>query len=242
MYHYPRNCVSAWSSSIFGTVILMIVCNQSIRATEIPYFSCFQISSRQSGIPLDMLMAVAMVESNWDADARSPANAHGVMQIRWPLTARHLGAGRVAELYNPCLNISMGAEYLKELSDRYAGNNDLMLAAYNYGPTRITSEADIPASVQAYVVRVKHQRTRITDNMSSNLPIALKSSRELDVIRFSSASRANQYLAFMVEQVPDAKFSLRTEHTGEVVVVLDATNLGTEARFRLATLLPDIQG
>jgi hypothetical protein len=242
MSHNSRIGVSMWGGPILGTMIMMTVCVQGVSASKFPYFSCFQISSRQSGIPLDLLMAVAVVESNWDADARSDANAHGVMQIRWPLTARHLGAGRVAELYNPCLNISMGAEYLRELSDRYAGNNELMLAAYNYGPTRITAKEDIPASVQAYVGRVKYQRSRIADTMSNALPSALKSSQELEIIRFTSARRANQYLAFLSRQVPEAEISLRKARTGETAVVLNSTNLSTETRYRLATLLPDIQG
>ena len=226
----------------FGIVVLLVACAPNIMASEFPYMSCFRIASQQSGVQLDLLMAVAMVESNADADARSNANAHGVMQIRWPLTARHLGAGRVAELYNPCLNISMGASYLKELSSRYAGNDVLFLAAYNYGPSRINQESDIPASVLVYVERVRRQRAKITRDMIQTLPPALKTDREIEVIRFASAFRAKQYLRFLNKQVPEAELKLRKTKSRETVVVLNTTNLSTEARYRLVRLLPDVQG
>jgi len=225
-----------------GFVVLLIACTQELQASDFPYLSCFKIASQQSGVPMDLLMAVAMVESNADADARSNANAHGVMQIRWPLTARHLGAGRVAELYNPCLNISMGADYLKELSGRYAGNDVLVLAAYNYGPSRINVKNDIPASVLVYVQRVEQQRAKITKDMTEKMPAALKTAREIEIIRFGSAFRAKQYLLFLNKQVPDAELRIRKTGTREFVVVLDASNLSTEARYRLVNLIPDMQG
>ena len=46
-----------------------------------PYQSCFEVASRMHKVPLDLLLAVAATESDWDADARSHANAHGIMQI-----------------------------------------------------------------------------------------------------------------------------------------------------------------
>ena len=101
-----------------------------------PFESCFRIASQMHHVPLDLLLAVAATESNWDPTARSHANAHGVMQIQWPGTARHLGVRRVSELYNPCLNIELGARYLRELLDSNDGDVARALASYNYGPTR----------------------------------------------------------------------------------------------------------
>ena len=72
-----------------------------------PYQGCFEIASTMHNVPLDLLLAVAATESNWNPDAHSNKNAHGIMQIQWPGTARHLGARRVSELYNPCLNIEL---------------------------------------------------------------------------------------------------------------------------------------
>ncbi|MCZ6711006.1 MAG: hypothetical protein O7B25_11640, partial [Gammaproteobacteria bacterium] len=38
-----------------------------------PYLSCFEVASRLHNVPLDVLLAVAATESNWDPDARSDA-------------------------------------------------------------------------------------------------------------------------------------------------------------------------
>ena len=111
-----------------------------------PHATCF----RAAAAAYDLL-AVARGESDFEATARSKANAHGVMQILWPTTAHHLGIYRLTELYDPCTNIDAGARYLRELLQLYDGNLHLALAAYNYGPARIAaSGADIPRGAEWY--------------------------------------------------------------------------------------------
>ena len=115
-------------------------------AYTFPHATCFRAAALAHGLPESLLLAVARGESDFDARARSHANAHGVMQILWPQTARHLGIDRLSELYEPCTNIDAGARYLKELLARYDGNLHLSLAAYNYGPGRIAKDGyAIPA-------------------------------------------------------------------------------------------------
>ena len=90
-------------------------------------------------------------ESDFEVTARSKANAHGVMQILWPGTAKHLGIHRLSDLYEPCTNIDAGARYLKELLRTYDGNLHLALAAYNYGPGRISTSGErIPGGAVWY--------------------------------------------------------------------------------------------
>lgn len=91
----------------------------------------FLVAALEYGLPESLLLAVARGESDCEARARSRANAHGVMQILWPDTAKHLGINRLSDLYEPCTNIDAGARYLKELLARYDGNVHLALAAYN---------------------------------------------------------------------------------------------------------------
>jgi hypothetical protein len=122
-----------------------------------PHSRCFRRASRLHDLPETLLLAVARGESDFDATARSRANAHGVMQIQWPGTARHLGIHRLSVLYDPCTNIDAGARYLSELLERYDGNLHLALAAYNYGPSRIPRGAtSIPSGAawySAYIYR-----------------------------------------------------------------------------------------
>ena len=120
-------------------------------AYRFPHASCFSVAALEHDLPETLLLAVARGESDFEATARSRANAHGVMQILWPGTAKHLGIHRLSELYDPCTNIDAGARYLKELMAHYSGNLHLALAAYNYGPGRIGRDGqDIPSGASWY--------------------------------------------------------------------------------------------
>lgn len=170
-------------------------------ADNVPYLRCFEIASTQHQVQLDLLIAVAAVESNFDPDARSPANAHGIMQVRWPLTARHLGITRLAELYNPCVNIERGAAYLAELLDRYRNNTTLALAAYNYGPSRISRVSDIPKGVWTYIDRVQMQQQKL-----SFATATFQEGQPLN--EFDSYAIATAYHQFLENKLPSARLSV----------------------------------
>ncbi len=194
---------------LFVTVLLALCVVLTVRAeaaSGYPYQSCFEIASRMHDMPLDVLLAVAAAESAWDPDARSHANAHGIMQIQWPGTARHLGVTRVSELYNPCLNIELGARYLRELLDRNGGDLERALAAYNYGPSRIEGVAVLPEGASRYVATVSGQRRRIlaaADAGAGGAPVMPAGD---GVMRFDHAARARGYAASLNAQVTTAEF------------------------------------
>lgn len=120
-------------------------------ALEFPYAHCFQRAAAAHDLPETLLLAVARGESDFEPDARSHANAYGLMQILWPGTARHLGLTRLSQVLEPCTNVEAGARYLKELLAQYQGNLHRALAAYNYGPARIpVSGGELPEGAVWY--------------------------------------------------------------------------------------------
>jgi peptidoglycan lytic transglycosylase len=90
-----------------------------------------------------LLAAVIYRESKFDARAESSSGAIGLMQLL-PETAKgialHTGGSRfrVADLWDPEINVRYGSFYLRRLLNKY-GNVRLALAAYNAGQANVDS-------------------------------------------------------------------------------------------------------
>jgi hypothetical protein len=113
----------------------------------------------QHGLEPQLVVAVIKAESNFDTLARSPKGALGLMQLM-PGTANDLA---VRDPYDPVQNIRGGTAYLGQLLDRFGGDLELALAAYNAGPEAVERHGGVPPypETQDYVRRVLAQYGRL---------------------------------------------------------------------------------
>lgn len=114
------------------------------------------------GVDYELLQALIVTESGFDAQALSPKGAVGLMQVM-PATAQRFGVRDDAKrtiaqkLADPSVNVPTGTRYLRYLLDLFPGRLDLALAAYNAGEGAVQRAGNqIPAykETQNYVRRV----------------------------------------------------------------------------------------
>jgi soluble lytic murein transglycosylase len=126
--------------------------------------------ANEKGVDAALIAAVIYSESKF-SDATSSAGARGLMQIT-PEAAKFIekqSGGttfKLSDLSDPELNIRYGTFLLRELLDRYDGDEAAALAAYNAGPGNVDkwggaglSVDDIPfPETRAYVEEVLEKR------------------------------------------------------------------------------------
>jgi hypothetical protein len=107
--------------------------------------------AEQVGLSPQLLAALVWRESGWRANARSLKGAFGLAQLM-PNTARALAV----DPRDPVANLSGGARYLRAQLDRFGGDVEKALAAYNAGPDRVARARGVPAiaETQAYVAAI----------------------------------------------------------------------------------------
>ena len=97
--------------------------------------------AQENGLPADLVMALAWVESSWRRSAVSDVGAIGVMQLM-PRTVEYvskqlLGLRSNLDPKNATSNVRMGTKYLRKLLDQNHGNVRQALIAYNQGLTSL---------------------------------------------------------------------------------------------------------
>ncbi|QWR78860.1 lytic transglycosylase domain-containing protein [Candidatus Magnetomonas plexicatena] len=109
-------------------------------------------ASDKYGVDSALIKAVMRAESGGNSKAVSRAGARGLMQLM-PATARDLG---VKNSFNPKENIEGGTKYLRQLLDRYDGDVNQAVAAYNWGMGNVERRpTKMPTETKNYIAKVQ---------------------------------------------------------------------------------------
>lgn len=106
-----------------------------------PYYALHPMIEMSLPVPMELALAIARRESEFDPVVVSGAGAKGLMQVM-PGTARDV-ARDLGLPYDPDrvlsdweYNAQLGATYLAQMAERFGGNIIMISAAYNAGPAR----------------------------------------------------------------------------------------------------------
>lgn len=107
-----------------------------------PYYTTVKSAAESHRVQPELIYSIMRQESAFNTRARSPADAFGLMQIL-PEVAK-VSAEQInipffspEDLYNPQINIPIGAAHLRELLDMYKGKFIPAIASYNAAHTAI---------------------------------------------------------------------------------------------------------
>lgn len=122
---------------------------------SLPYGGAIVDVAARTGVDGLLIASVVEMESGFAANAVSPRGAIGLMQVR-PTSS---GASKRPDLTDPQANLEAGSRYLAELLDRYDGDLERALAAYNAGPGMVDRWKGVPPfrETRSYVVRVQER-------------------------------------------------------------------------------------
>ncbi len=108
------------------------------------YWQSILSAARQNGLDPYFVAAIIREESQFRAEAVSPAGARGVMQVmpstgEWIARKNNIAGFDCSQLLDHDVNIAVGVGYLAHLMKRFDGVPYLVSAAYNAGPEAVAS-------------------------------------------------------------------------------------------------------
>ena len=131
------------------------------------YWELVQQKALERELDPHLILALIRQESLFDARARSPATALGLMQMIPPTAARvakqlGLPAPTQEKLFEPEINVNLGTQYLKDLMQRYSNNWFKAIAAYNAGEAAVDrwEREIITDDIEEFVERIPYIETR----------------------------------------------------------------------------------
>ncbi len=132
-----------------------------------PYWKELVANSGANSLDPYLVASLIRQESEFNAGAVSPANAYGLMQLL-PSVGKSLAGKHGIKhfstnlLLDPSINIELGTINLKQAIDRYGGQVEYALAAYNAGdtPVRQWLASNDYKDVPEFVESIPYSETR----------------------------------------------------------------------------------
>ncbi|MBR9812334.1 transglycosylase SLT domain-containing protein [bacterium] len=131
------------------------------------HFADIEQLSGKTQVPADFILGITRSESLFARDARSGANARGLMQLL-PATAKRVARGAgvkyrgASSLYEPGVNLELGTYYLADLLERFDGSLPFAAAAYNAGEHRVDRwRPDEATEAAIWVENIPYTETRL---------------------------------------------------------------------------------
>ena len=133
----------------------------------IEFEETLKAKSAEEGLDPALVAALILQESTFDAQALSRAGARGLMQVI-PATGRKLARDlgvryRRTALHDPQTSLDFGTRYLRQMSERYDGAVERVLAAYNAGPHRVDAWTTLHPGLTAeeFIETIPFTETRV---------------------------------------------------------------------------------
>jgi soluble lytic murein transglycosylase-like protein len=179
-----------------GPITPVLPVTTDLLASEMPapLKSLVDTIATTHGVDPALVRAVMKTESNFNRYAVSRKGAMGLMQLI-PTTGRRYG---VRDFFDPRQNVEGGVRYLKFLLEKFNGNLDLSLAAYNAGENLVERLGRIPPIPETtnYVRKIraiyKKSPAALPPVMiADETPRIYRSTDESGVVHFSNLGPAN---------------------------------------------------
>jgi soluble lytic murein transglycosylase len=132
-----------------------------------PYWSDLSANAEKNGLDPYLVASLIRQESEFNAGAVSHANAYGLMQLL-PSVGKSMARKQgikgfsTSQLLNPSVNLQLGTLNLRQVLDRFSGQQEYALAAYNAGdvPIRQWISAGEYKDIAEYVESIPYTETR----------------------------------------------------------------------------------
>jgi len=140
---------------------------RNIYRFPLAYWDTIRQKAQERDLDPFLILALIRQESLFDAQARSPAFALGLMQLLPSTAARvakqvGLAAPSNEKLFEPETNLTLGTQYLKDLLLRYSNNWFKAIAAYNSGEAAVDRwvKEIVTDDIEEFVERIPYVETR----------------------------------------------------------------------------------